>query len=389
MADKGKTKDFSKARQELLDKVMTLFNGKTLNWTKGWSQDGVPQAPVSAITGSRYRGVNNLVLWLTAMERGYKDNRWLTFNQIEKNGWHFKKDENGNSLGKGAGVPIELFRYYDKLTKKDVDFKEFGKLTLEEQKEYWKENVKIILRNHTVFNADVVDGIPTLETKHISADERDDAAEKVIRAWNDKQCKIIHDGGDSAYYSPKTDDIHLPEKSSFASLEDYYGTAAHEIAHSTGHASRLDRDLSGGFGSEKYAIEELRAEFSSLFIQQEIGLKPSDFHVKNHVAYLQNWGEIIGKDPKVLFGAVNDAAKITSFIMDNAAELQQENAAELENIADLAATQEGAEEAAAPISAGLAAMIGAAPYQPETYAEQTANVDSPFIRAMLGEDVSE
>lgn len=320
MAEK---KELSKNRQALLDKVLELFEGKRLNWTKGWNAPGNPLAPVSGLSGTRYRGINNVLLWLTAIERGYQDNRWVTFHQIKENGWSFKKDADGSSLGTGAGVPVELFRYYDKSTKQDLDWKEFGKLTLDEQKKYWDENVSRIIRYYTVFNGDVVEGMPPLEKRsHITAEERHERAEQIIRAWNDKQCSVVHDGGNSAYYSPKNDAVHLPERTSFFSLEEYYGVALHEVGHATGHASRLNRDLSGAFGSEKYAKEELRAEFASMFMQQELELPMSEFHIKNHTAYLQDWGKSIKKDPNVLFDAVKDAGKMVTYVLDNAAGME-------------------------------------------------------------------
>ena len=328
-------KELPKNRQDLVNTVLSMIDSGSLDWTKGWDSPSYPLAPVSAITGTRYKGINNAMLWLTAIERGYKDNRWLTFNQMEQNGWSFKKNEDGTSKGKGAGVPVELFRYYDSLTKKDLDWKEFNKLTLDEQKDYWDKNVRRIVRYHTVFNAELVDGIAELkdvqkEVTHLSPEERNEKAEATIRDWNDKQCSITHNGGESAFYRPSTDSIHLPERTRFHSLEDYYGTALHEIGHATGHAKRLNRDLTGGFGSENYAKEELKAEFASMFIQQELQLPMSEFHIRNHSAYLQSWKKAITNNPNVLFDAIKDAGKITSYVLENATTLQSINSVSIE-----------------------------------------------------------
>lgn len=328
MAEK---KPLEKNRQQLLDTVLKLIDGKQLDWSKPWSLGGAMQAPRSLQTGTRYRGVNNVLLYFTAQERGYQDNRWVTFNQMEQNGWSFKKNEDGSSMGKGAGVPVEFFRYYDKLTKQDLDWRAFRELTAEEQETYWKENVRVINRIHTVFNCSLVEGVPALEVKpRVSADEKNEAAELTLRAWNDKQCKITHDGRDRAYYSPSTDSIHLPEKTSFDTLSDYYGTALHEVGHATGAASRLNRDFSGGFGSEKYATEELRAEFASMFMEQELGVTLAKSHIDNHAAYLQSWKKEISNNPNVLFDAIKDADRIVEFITENAAEL----VAQLDNVAE-------------------------------------------------------
>ena len=93
-------------RKHLFDKVMAnLENDKSI-WKQGWAVTG---APISAISGKKYNGINRMSLAVATMERGYSDNRWLTYNQMKENGWEFKRDEEGNSRGKNAGVPIEYF----------------------------------------------------------------------------------------------------------------------------------------------------------------------------------------------------------------------------------------------------------------------------------------
>lgn len=377
-----KQQELSKSRQALLEKVLQLFDGKKLDWTKGWSHKGAPLPPVSGVSGTKYHGCNNALLWFVSIERGYQDNRWVTYHQIEENGWHFKKDENGESRGKGAGVPVELFRYYDKSTKKDLDWNEFRKLTIDEQRAYWEENVRRVTRYYTVFNGDIVEGMPPMaQTTHLTPEERDERSEQVIRAWNDKQCKIIHDGGDKAYYRPSTDEIHLPERTSFHTIEDYYGTALHEIGHSTGHPSRLNRDLSGFFGTEEYAREELRAEFASIFMQQELGLPMSEYHIKNHAAYLQAWGKEVRKDPNVLFDAIKDASRMSDCVFENAAGMEAAAGAE-------AQSEQGAQQES-PLFAMVSNMPGVNQPAAQSHSEQVANANSPFIRAMLGEEVNE
>ncbi|UKI14086.1 MAG: hypothetical protein L6V85_08240 [Clostridiales bacterium] len=83
-------------------------------------------------------------------------------------------------------------------------------------------------------------------------------------------------GGSQAFYKSSTDEVHLPSRGDFKSMQEFYSTALHEIGHSTGHESRLNRDLSGGFGSETYALEELRAEIASIFMEQDLEIEPSE-----------------------------------------------------------------------------------------------------------------
>lgn len=121
MSDKEKKSAYDKLtpqRQRLVDTIIANLENNHSLWRQGWRVTG---APVSAITGKRYNGVNRLFLSAATMERGYSDNRWLTYNQMQEKGWEFKRDAEGNSLGKNAGVSIEYFSFYDKATKQKFD----------------------------------------------------------------------------------------------------------------------------------------------------------------------------------------------------------------------------------------------------------------------------
>ena len=103
-----------------------------------------------------------------------------------------------------------------------------------------------------------------------------------------------------------------------------YNTALHELGHSTGHAKRLNRDLSGGFGSENYALEELRAEIASLFMEQDFEISVNENEVRNNSAYIQSWKAAIKDDPNVLFTAIADAEKITKYVRKKETEMTKE-----------------------------------------------------------------
>lgn len=122
--------------------------------------------------------------------------------------------------------------------------------------------------------------------------------------------------GDRAYYSPANDTITLPPMTTFHSEYGYYATKLHESCHATGHPSRLNRDIENSFGSQKYAIEELRAEIGSSFLMAELGLEADENHVNNHKAYIQSWISELKNDPKVLFDAIKDADEIVDYIKD-------------------------------------------------------------------------
>ncbi len=298
-------------RKILVDQVLNNLENGTGLWRQGWSNSGVP---VSAITGKAYRGVNNVFLTLVSMREGYTDNRWLTYKQMESKGWKFKTDEEGKSLGKGKGVSVEFFELRDRLTKKPFSRASIADLELDERYEYLKENVYAIRRFHYVFNGSLVEGIPEKEKKIINPQDRVERADNIIKYWSDNESKIRY-GGDSAYYMQSIDCIQLPEESAFIDMQEFYSTALHEIGHSTGHPSRLNRDLGGNFGTPEYALEELRAEIASMFISQDLDIHVDKNHIENNSAYISSWKEKIKDNPNVLFTAISDANKIAKYVM--------------------------------------------------------------------------
>lgn len=311
-------------RKALVDMVLkNLENGKGF-WEQGWADMGVP---ISAATGKRYRGINNLFLSLIALERGYTDNRWATFNQINDKGWSFKKDEEGRSRGKDAGVTIEFYELYDKETKKAFDRSTLDGMTESERDEYMQDNVRPMRKYFRVFNGDIIEGIPEREKRTIDPSEKVERAEKLLEHWNDYEAKILY-GGDRAFYRLESDEVHSPKREAFKNLHEFYGTNFHEIGHSTGHESRLNRDLSGAFGSEKYALEELRAELAAMFLEQDLGIAVSEKHIENNSRYIKEWHDKIKQDPDALFTAIADADKITRFIATKEMEAERMESAE-------------------------------------------------------------
>lgn len=144
-------------RKVLVDLILHNLENGTGLWKKGWKASGLP---VSGITGKPYRGVNNVFLTIVAMTKHYEDNRWVTFHQMQERDWHFKTDEEGNSLGKGAGVSVEYFEFRDRETKKPFDKEVLNGLTTEEKEEYIRDNVYPLRKYYIVFNGDLIEGIP-------------------------------------------------------------------------------------------------------------------------------------------------------------------------------------------------------------------------------------
>lgn len=166
-----------------------------------------------------------------------------------------------------------------------------------------------------MFNCSLMDGVPAKEKPQIDVNDRNDRAEAILDYWDKNEAKIVY-GGSQAFYRTDTDEVHLPERADFKSMQEFYSTALHEIGHSTGHESRLNRDLSGRFGSEGYAMEELRAEIASIFMEQDLEIEPSEGRLQNNVAYIQSWKEEIKENPNALFTAITDADKIAKYVSE-------------------------------------------------------------------------
>lgn len=299
-------------RKLLVDAVIRNLESGAGVWRQGWQNTG---APISAITGKRYRGVNNIFLTLAAMECGYGDNRWATFNQMQDKGWSFKTNEEGKSLGKGAGVAIEFFELRDRETKKPFDRSVLDGMDAAEREEYMKENVYPLRKYYRVFNGDVIEGIPARELHIAAPEEKIERVEQLFKYWSENEAQIRY-GGEEAYYSPTFDRIQLPDREKFNNENEHYSAGLHEMGHSTGHPKRLNRDLSGRFGSPEYAVEELRAEIASMFLMQEMGVAASESEIENNSAYIEHWLKGIKENPDVLFTAIADADRITNYIID-------------------------------------------------------------------------
>ena len=307
-------------RKALVERVLeNLKNGDGL-WQQGWINTGVP---ASGITGKKYHGINNFYLTLVSIIRGYSDNRWITYKQMEEKGWKFKTDEEGNSLGKGAGVAIEFFELRDKETKKPFDRKTLDGMTADERQEYMDNNVYPVRKYYRVFNADLIDGIPEREKRVVDPSGINDRAESLLDFWNENEAQIIY-GGNQAFYRVSTDEIHIPSREMFVDMNEFYATALHEMGHSTGHESRLNRKLNNTFGTEDYAIEELRAEIASLFLEQDLELQVSEKHIENNSKYVKSWYDTISENPNILFTAISDADKMSKYIISKERESEKD-----------------------------------------------------------------
>lgn len=292
----------NKVREQISQAFLESLKENELPWKKGW----MTERPYNAVSNTEYRGVNSFWLSCAAEQKGYSDPRWCTFKQAKDSGWKVKKGEHGTQ--------VEFWSMYDTEMKKKLTIRESNLLKKELGEDFY-ERVKPISSVYTVFNAEQMEGIPKREKIHepVKSDELLQKRDTLIRNMG----VVFQEGGDRAFYQPGDDSVTLPKMAQFRSVYDYMSVFLHESGHATGHESRLNRDLSGGFGSEKYAREELRAEIASVFTSQELGLgEMTAAHMDNHKAYIQSWIKVLEKEPQELFSAIREAEKISDYLIE-------------------------------------------------------------------------
>ncbi|MCF0163451.1 MAG: DUF1738 domain-containing protein [Fusobacterium necrophorum] len=292
-------------RKKLVKEIIQNLEKKKFLFEKPWNIEMLsPQNPISKL---HYLGGNHLRLINQALQHEYKDPRWMTFKQAEENGWHVKKGEKGTLCEKWIFI----------ITEKEKE-ETSGKI-----KEIEVVLEKPIVSYFYVFNGEQIDGIPTFQLSTKTKEEKFQQANIVIKS---SECPIVEVAQTNAFYNPKEDKIVLPLKESFEEEESFLATVFHEMIHSTGHETRLHRELTGKFGTEAYAREELTAELGSMFLQGRLGIPLEERHFENHQAYLQSWIEVLKKDSNELFRAASQAEKATERIYERY--LQQEKGLE-------------------------------------------------------------
>lgn len=303
----ARPKDKDEYRAELADAFAHVLEERGLEWRKEWTGSG-GGAPHNGITKACYRGTNAFWLSLVSMLKGYSDPRWVTMVQIMDNGGKYHPKQKWHLKAGSKATYVEYWYPYDTKNKKALTWEQYKDELASGRKD---TEFTLSTKYTAVFNASEVEGMPEIqmpETPDISQDEL------IGRLCAGMGVQIFLDGGDRAYYSPSQDDIHLPTPESFTSEYAFNATALHELSHSTGHSSRLNRDMAGFFGSSEYAYEELVAEMCSCFMGVNLSTEATPDHINNHKAYVQSWIQAIRDKPETLVKAIKDAQAAASFM---------------------------------------------------------------------------
>lgn len=287
-------------KQDVYTRVTATILAALEQGTRPWAQPWNAAHAAGAVSrplrhnGKPYNGINTLMLWGAAIEKGYTAPLWMTYNQAKELGAHVKKDERGS-----------LVVYANSFTKTETNA-ETGE---EEEQEI------PFMKPYTVFNVEQIEGLPAhyyakAEIPVLSEAER---VEKLDAFFAATGAEIRH-GGNSAFYTIDRDFIQMPPFETFKAREGYYATLAHEGTHWTRHPSRLNRDMGRKkWGDAGYAMEELVAEIGSAFLCAELGLTPEVR--EDHAAYIQSWLKVLKNDKKAIFTAASQAQKATDYLL--------------------------------------------------------------------------
>ena len=283
--------------QAITDQILAAMEQAKSTGRRLW--DSQPSLPMNFSTGKPYQGINVLILWSAGLSRGYASPYWLTYKQAADMGGQVKKGEHGTHCV-----------FYKPWESTDTNA-----ATGE------TETVKgAVIKSFVAFNLDQIDGIESPAPEPRAPFQSIEDAERIMAA-SPAPIKI---GGTQACYIPGRDEIHLPAREVFINPEAFYSTAMHEMTHSTGVKSRLDRDFSGRFGTEAYAFEELIAELGSAFLNADLGILGAT--LPDHADYLTNWIAILKGDKKAITTAAAQASKAHGFIKGLITERQEQAA---------------------------------------------------------------
>ncbi|MBQ3347758.1 MAG: DUF1738 domain-containing protein [Synergistaceae bacterium] len=283
--------EYREYREDITNRIIEAVKMGTAPWQKSWSDGGTPY---NAVTGKPYMGMNSIILSLVGEKLdGNEDPRWATRKQAESQGWAVRKGE--------RHTKIFLLLLKDR---KDSS----GRLIISKNGKIAQDAIR---KTFEVYHASQLIGIkPYVKPLHKPVISNETIEEIIYNS-----SARIFEGGNEACYYPGKDTICMPHKRSFSDTEGYYSTLLHEMAHWTGHRTRLDRFDEWNKDKKDYAMEELVAELASTFLSAETGLPQTQEHFENHASYIDSWVSILESNSNAIFTAASEAKKAADFIL--------------------------------------------------------------------------
>ncbi|MFC5356135.1 ArdC family protein [Azospirillum himalayense] len=278
---------------EITTRIIAELEAGRLPWVQPWGSADTASLglPRNASSGRAYSGINVLILWGAVFAGGFSGQTWLTYRQAQTLGGNVRKGERGTTVVYADRFIPDRERHRAREEGDDAQPIPF-------------------LKRFTVFNTEQCDGLP----ENIASVPPPvpeglilPRAEALIRASG----VDVRIGGARAFYHLQHDYVQVPPPQSFFEPVNWHRTALHELGHSTGHPARLGRDLSGSFGSRKYAVEELVAEIASAFLCAALGIVPT----VRHADYIGAWLDVLRNDDHAIVRAASQASKAADYLL--------------------------------------------------------------------------
>ena len=279
---------------EITTKIIAELEAGRVPWVQPWGTAAAkaPLAmPKNAATRRFYSGVNVLILWGSVIEHAFPVQGWLTFRQALSLGGNVRKGERGTTVV-----------YADRFIPDDE--KKRSRETGEEAQ------VIPFLKRFTVFNLAQCEGLPE-NLVVVAPPPEPGLIEPKVEALVKATGIDFRIGGSRAFYMPSEDYVQVPPPQAYFEPVNWHRTALHELGHASGAPHRLNRDLSGSFGSKKYAFEELVAEMNSAFCCASLGITPT----VRHADYIGSWLTVLREDDRAIVRAASAASKAADFIL--------------------------------------------------------------------------
>ena len=288
---------------EITNRIIAELEVGRVPWVQPWGTAEAKASvgmPRNVVTGRGYAGINVLILWGAVIKQGFPAQGWLTFRQALNLGGHVRKGEHGTTVV-----------YADRFIPDDE--KKRAAETGDEPRPI------PFLKRFTVFNVAQCDGLAQDIAVVTTTLPEPGLIEPTVEALIEATGIDVRIGGSRAFYIPSEDYVQVPPPQAYFEPINWHRTALHELGHASGHPSRLNRDLSGCFGSKRYAFEELVAEMNAAFCCASLGIVPT----VRHADYIGSWLDVLREDNRAIIRAASQANKaahyLLSFLPDNGA----------------------------------------------------------------------
>ncbi|AXC49742.1 DUF1738 domain-containing protein [Paracoccus suum] len=279
---------------EITDKIIGELEAGRVPWVQPWGTSAAKAPlglPRNAATSRSYSGINVLILWGAVIEHGFPGQGWLTFRQALSLGGHVRKGERGTTVV-----------YADRFTPEDEKRRAF---------EAGEEAQAIpFLKRFTVFNTAQCDDLPE-DIEATAPPPPPGMIEPQVEALIKATGIDFRIGGNRAFYVPSLDYVQVPPPAAYFEPINWHRTALHELGHASGAEHRLNRNLSGSFGSKLYSVEEITAELISAYSCAALGIVPT----VRHADYIGSWLEVLREDNRAIVRAASQASKAADWLL--------------------------------------------------------------------------